>query len=396
MPSQSGANAEPASPIPIVFDTSVLRTIGEGVPSPEFKLLGQLAHAGKVALWVPEMAFREWMSQRTERGEELLAKLGKVLEDLRGNRGIASQGLATELLNSESLSEVNINAIREGARNWHEGAFLRMGFRIVSLTLEDAKQVLDAYAGGKPPFASKRKREDLPDGFVLAGVAAIFKSDSRAIFACNDTRLSEAAKATGVAVVGSISDLLKSPNVASLHANPAFALWWEQNFTDSLAKLRDQEPRLRKSVEDAAIDALSSTEIEHPEIPDDNNQAWVFGASLANEITFDWENAESSGEGLLTVPLAFEADLELQFSVYRMDAFSVPNWVRVRLGDFEEDHYFEASGSRRAAFWGRMVLSFEDQVMADGVDLDVAELSVEDLELREFTDKVGDLKNWTE
>lgn len=35
--------------------------------------------------------------------------------------------------------------------------------------------------------------------------------------------------------------------------------------------------------------------------------------------------------------------------VFRGDTYSVPDWVSVNEGDFEEDQYFEATGSVRVA-----------------------------------------------
>jgi hypothetical protein len=35
--------------------------------------------------------------------------------------------------------------------------------------------------------------------------------------------------------------------------------------------------------------------------------------------------------------------------VYKGDAYSVPDWVSVSIGDFEKDDYFDASASARVA-----------------------------------------------
>jgi hypothetical protein len=101
-------------------------------------------------------------------------------------------------------------------------------------------------------------------------------------------------------------------------------------------------------------------------------------------MSVSWDEAESLGEGLISVPISFEAEVELDFYVFRSEAFDVPDWVNVSMGDFEEDHYFEASGSRRARFNARLVLGFTDKVMAGQAKLGEAELSVDEVEFEEF------------
>ncbi len=58
----------------------------------------------------------------------------------------------------------------------------------------------------------------------------------------------------------------------------------------------------------------------------------------------------------LAVPFSFVCYVDLDFMVYRAEAFSVPDWVHVEMGDFSEETYFPASGSRDAIISGTLDL----------------------------------------
>ena len=55
-------------------------------------------------------------------------------------------------------------------------------------------------------------------------------------------------------------------------------------------------------------------------------------------------------------------------------------------GDFEDDHYFEASGTREARYTARLVLEFPEAAMEITPDLTEMEIAVEDAELDDFVE----------
>ncbi len=71
-----------------------------------------------------------------------------------------------------------------------------------------------------------------------------------------------------------------------------------------------------------------------------------------------WKIAHEVGPGWLYVPFSFETDADLDMQVFRGDAFSVPDWVEVDLGDFEHDYYFEARGNRTLEIEGNISFRF--------------------------------------
>jgi hypothetical protein len=260
-----------------------------------------------------------------------------------------------------------------------------LGLDVIELQPSDMRPVIEAYFGGMLPFSAKKAREDFPDALVLAGVMHVFQSHNDAIFACNDERLRRSAEAQGMTVAASVPEILKLKNIAALHTNTQFAVWWEGHFDIVKSRIKRREADILKDLENRLINEICTKTIEHPEIPEDNNEAWVASASIL-EISLDWEAAESFGEGLLSIPLQFEADVDLEFSVFRSDSFEVADWVKVFFGDFEEDHYFEACGSRRACYQARVVMEFSEALRNDEAEMDDAEFMIEDVKFDDFVD----------
>jgi hypothetical protein len=81
-----------------------------------------------------------------------------------------------------------------------------------------------------------------------------------------------------------------------------------------------------------------------------------------------------------------ELELDLEFPVFRGDVFDVPDWVHVYPGDYEEDHSFEASGSRCASYSARLVLGFAEEATSPNVSAEIADVTVEDIEFEDIID----------
>lgn len=86
----------------------------------------------------------------------------------------------------------------------------------------------------------------------------------------------------------------------------------------------------------------------------------VIGYGEFEEVEFNWDEAYDYGGGWVSVPIAFQADLMLHFFVFRGDAFHVPDWVSIEMGDFEEDHSFEAEGERTFSCTANLSLKFTE------------------------------------
>jgi hypothetical protein len=373
-------------PLPVVFDTSILTGIKVESPSPELQLLQRLQQAGKITLLVPEMAAREWLGQRAEPAQKALDQLLTALKDAQRQPSLSEQPAFKRLLGWKEARSLDVPEISSASEKWHASRLEALGFSSIAFELGDLTFAIDRYTAGQPPYASKRVRKDIPDALVLAGARRARSGTSTAIFVCADERLRKAAETEGMTVAESLTDALKLQAISSLHSNAAFALWWEGHLSDVVSAIKDESEGLDDSLQNVLVNVVAGVTIRHSDLPEDNHEAYVRSAGDFTDIKIEWDQAESLGEGLVSVPLSFETTIDLVFYVYRGDAFDVPDWVSVSYGDFEDDHYFEASGTREARYTARLVLEFPESAMQATPDLSDIEIAVEDAELDDFLD----------
>ncbi len=373
--------------VTIIFDTSILHKLRLANLSPEFRLIQRLAESKKLVAMVPEMAAREWLSQLTQDASDAIEGLSSSLHHFHRHLRRLEDPDVKRLAESSLHTEETLSAIKSRTEQWYKRRLSSLGLRSIAMDPADLPSIVDDYFSGAPPFANKKKREDIPDALILAGVRRMCGPSNSVVFVCHDNNLAKAGEKVGAHVVRSLPDLLKLQIVASLHSNAAFAIWWERNLKDVVAKIQGTQPQLEELLERDLESSVTDMMIHHYALPEDNSEARVACASDIGDVQFNWSMSESLGEGLLSVPIHFQADTELDFYVYRGDIMDVPDWVAVSYGDFENDHYFEAHGYIRSIFEGRLVIGLDASVMDGDLEILDADTSVEDVQFRDFADK---------
>lgn len=372
------------APFPIVFDTSVMNPIRPSGPPAEFRLLQRLATAGHVLLLMPEMAAREWLSQLAAPATGAIDRLGKAIADLDRYESTASQETWKRTGASEALTQDVLDELAQLPHKWYVAKLRELGIKNIDLQEEDWRQVIDLYFDGRPPFGGPKSRKDIPDALVYVGALRALADDPRAVFVCADARLRKAVEDHGGDVAASLPDLLRMDAISTLHSDPEFALWWEDRTEEVVDVLRAAAPDLKAQLSRDVPNAVCSRTVSHPEIPEDNSEAFVQSSDEPDEFEIHWDQAESLGEGILSIPIEFSAEVHLDFMVFRAEAFDVPDWVSVSIGDFEHDHYFDAEGYRVGRYIARAVLEFGPSVMDGEIAVDDAEVSIQDAELEDF------------
>lgn len=373
-----------ANPIPIVFDTSVLTPIRPSNPPAEIRLLKRLAVGGHVRLLVPEMATREWLSQLSAPATGAIGRLQKAVSDINRHDSTRNQDAWTRTGVAKTLTDDVLKALAELPHEWHVAKFYELGFRSLSLQEDDWRGVLDLYFGGEPPFGRIKSRKDIPDALVCAGALRALGDNPLTVFVCHDARLRKAIESKGGAVAKSLTDLMRSDIIAQMHSNPKFALWWEEHLNEIINNLRGNSDELREYLSDEIPSSVCSEFVHHYDIPDENNEAYVDGYGEMSDLEFAWDKSESLGEGIVSIPITFDVDLLLSFSVPRWDAFDVPDWVSVSFGDFEKTHYFDAEGCRIGQYKARLVLEYGTSAMDGNLSFTDTEFSIQDAELVDF------------
>ena len=330
----------------VFLDTSVLPRNADG--NQDTRVLAELVQANIIEVFLSDIVISEWTSQRTIEFENKAYGVKKAERDLRRHPWSEDLGKTAEL---EKLLENLASNAKAIALRKCEAFFQNLQSQEIAIDASDAKAVFAQYFDGLLPFSEKKSRKDIPDAFILAALDRLSRQQS--VFAgIQDGRLREAAS--------KLQQVSVFENVKALVTSLKPLLDQKNHFEKLKAILQADADAMKSTLSDLVEDAIQGFEVEHSAIPDDNNLATVHGAEGFKNIEFDWDNVHDYENDWISIPFTFTATVELEFYVYRMDTFSVPDWVHVSMGDFEKDHYFEASGSLRLQFKGDLSVKFSD------------------------------------
>jgi hypothetical protein len=155
-------------------------------------------------------------------------------------------------------------------------------------------------------------------------------------------------------VFDSIKSLLQA-NIAleAMTHLELYRLWTPEKQKQIMKFLSKQQRFIDGKLDDLVSNKLPGYTISDYSIPVDNNEATISSIEDLRDFEIDWEAAKQLGPGWILVPFEFICDAGLDLLVYRSDAFSMPDWIHVSIGDFEEDYYFEGEGNRKLRVKGR-------------------------------------------
>jgi len=350
----------------IIFDTNSLRNISWS--SAAFRQLVELSSSGKVRVFIPEVVYNERRTQWREEFAKANVELRKTLDRLAADPVLAPADQAAYATLSGGMPAHDPEQVSVA---WFERFFEEADFELVGMTQGQAEEAFARYFAGDKPYKSVKARNDIPDGFVFAAVADLMKRVKAAYFLCSDKELGAAAAAiTGVTLLPGVEDVLKEPDLIALRdeldTNKA---WIAVRSGFPMDRARDE---LAAWVSERAHLFLEGKTVWSEKIPSDGNDGQITFVDEVKNLGFasftEW------GSGDLSTTITFTSDVEIEFPVYRGDAFSVPEWVSVSEGDFEKDDYFDATGSIRVAV--KIEVSFRAVISDDYTEEDEVVRSV--------------------
>jgi len=329
----------------------------------------ELCQAKLLQVHMSDVALREWRSQMTKDFLEAIKDMhGRLRDAIRHplSHKLGTRKLISQLLDKQEATSAE--ATREANKSCDE--FISK-MRIIEIPIDgsDSATVFNGYFAGEAPFREPKSREDIPDAFILCAARrfAIEHFPHTLLAICHDKRLRKA--------IGEIPDIKPFENLmAFLQSDPVKAamghlelsrVWTTEKQEEVIKFLSKQNKFLSKLVHDFAYDTLSGQTFSDSSIPVDNNEAIISSLGQIEDLTIDWDKVERPGPGWLAVPFQFESDADLDLAVFRSDTFAVPDWIHVTIGDFEEDHYFEASAERRLRVTGYLSFLYtKDEISA--------------------------------
>lgn len=345
--------------IDIFLDTSVLPR-NPANPRQEYEHLIELVEARLVKVHLSDIARREWRTQMQDKFVAEVREAGRQAASLTRHR------LSKELVHSdriEQLAGVRDEMIEDAgnvAGHCCDQLLERLKVTVHPVAPEDCAAVLDGYFAGTPPYSDVKARNDFPDAFILQALKRLAVLIARPVQAlAADERLGKAfSEISGVTRFPGMKELLASPAVQTANESLELAKeWTRERENDVVDGLSGHTAFLQSTIQMLAERELFQISA-YGNIPEDNSKATVTGVRQLRNINLAWDNHENLGPGWIGVRLSFDCDADLDFMVYRADALHVPDWVHVDLGDFEENHYFEASGNRTIHVEGMLTIRF--------------------------------------
>ena len=377
-------------PMVVFLDTSVL-PVNPIALSAEFRALAELADENEVNVHMSSVAYREWTSKRQGEFIEKADACRSALHNLLRDRWSPTLAIHGSLVDAKSWFDANKDTVSQAVHNTAAAVLDKLNPTVLPINGDHAPAAFDSYFQGNLPFASIKARDDIPDAFILESLKGLAVIDGPAVHAAiRDKRLRQAASALPkVNVYESLKALFEAPEIANAQANLQRAgAWqaWLARFRPELAALSDD---VESEIRDRAIDVIAYRTVHHDQIPDDNSEGTINGYDEPSDIEIDWDNAAEFGVGILSVPVEFDVDVHIDFSVFHMDAYTVPEGVSVSYGDPEHDHFFEAEATVSTHVSATVVFRIPEDEIDELTMETVSELAiVEEIEIEvlEHTD----------
>jgi PIN domain len=153
--------------INLVLDTNILHE--EGLHSANMKRLARLVAAGSIAVHIPELVKREYLSKRTSEAAEKSKAFQASLADfskkffpedpMQGDLGQISQSIGQAMAQFSAAVEVSFERWRE-----------TVNATVINLDLNSTAKVFEEYFEGKGAFRKLKTREDIPDAFIANAI----------------------------------------------------------------------------------------------------------------------------------------------------------------------------------------------------------------------------------
>jgi hypothetical protein len=173
----------------------------------------------------------------------------------------------------------------------------------------DAGDVFELYFAGAPPFGSRKSRNDLPDGFIFVAIRALADSGVGPIdVIASDRRLRRACEQLkNVTAHADISNLMSG-------ISPAVAAWDIRQICKE--KFYELEWEIAAHLKDNLCQGF--------ELSGPDGQIEDLRVTGAEEVNFDWADAEALESDVLSIPFGISAEATISYPDVRDAAAEGP------------------------------------------------------------------------
>lgn len=337
----------------VVIDSSIYRQDLKRITT-GFRAIARLAAARRIQIHVPYYIQQETITGQSkvlsDRFSDVMSKLSSV-ERVTGHT--ATLSATRQILDqAKQLHKSVVRTAEEEFASWiaHTHALTH------KLDDSHGRRVTDAYFTGGPPFKSLKNRSDIPDSFIyesiqdlanLYGMLHVIVADKN--LGANCERLANASVYTSVDQF-----VRRKDSQASLR---------EIDEVSNIDRIREILPNERgflvEHLEKQIEKPLSGMTVTGS-IPDDNEEAWIYGGVPLEDYTwFDFEQVEYYGDGVVSIPFEATVDGIICYHIFKADwhMMSVEERNGIDVSDCNR-HYYEAEEVREIDVEGKLVLRF--------------------------------------
>ncbi len=353
----------------IVLDTTELNSCPLRTRA-AFKTIEHLARARLLRLLIPQMVRTEFESQ--EQG-----KVSNGIEHISGQINQLCRGVAGKLREDKLRGLVSqARAILADATSDISTDFdewlKRVGGTTVPYHEDDLSEVMQLFSDGKPPFATRRSRDDLPDGFVFVATRRIAsESGALTVLISGDKPLRKAA--SEIAHVRCFKDLAQFCSADVMQGlieehSPTI------NFHRLVESLRAKPELVLHEFTSDLCSELQDSPISSHLIPDDNSEGIVQGVYDPDSVHLVMDKAWDYGDGRMGLPFRALVEAEVGFCVFAADYWCMGDRESSGISVSQHnDHYLDAEKTFMLDVQGTLVVHLDEERLASD-DLDASDL----------------------
>ncbi len=341
----------------IIFDTSVLSADPVQV-KPEMRALEALAGDGKCEVLIPEVVMREYLSQR----EIVLEKKGDVifgsLADLKRDPSAASKQKEIVKLTTEAK---NIHEqVKISEKNRFENWLKKVSAKKLPLTFDQTKAMLDAYFQGTPPFSKRKERKDILDSLIFETIREV-TGGKKVCVVVNDENLKAAITGLGqFRVFSTLEEFVTQEDVQKEISKIQSEVQFRAAIPELINLLKEDYELVKSEFIDGASIALTENELHDHRLPGENGDAKIEMDPSVVSISFDLDNHQYLGGGVLLIPFSGTAEALLNFAIFKSDYYVMDDDEAKSLSITDlNDHYFDAEMNAPIEFSGYVEISIE-------------------------------------
>ncbi|AYQ56215.1 hypothetical protein MS2017_0472 [Bathymodiolus thermophilus thioautotrophic gill symbiont] len=324
--------------IHVILDTNIYRK-NPNRENLDFKALEELAKANSIRLHIPYVVLREFQTQQKEiylkAHSKVISGLSKLSEkqlntDILNKLEILKDLLEDELENTLSNTENQIT-------NWANN----IGANLYPLCLEQANAALEAYFQGTPPLKSIKKREDIPDSFIVQSIFKLNKENNDIHVVSGDNKIKDTFSNEGeITTYNSLSDFIKSDLIQAELKDTDFII------SQLIEAIRQHEKKCREItnfISNNIGETIMWKTFTDQSIPDDNNEATISGYEEVEHIDLDFSEIRYYGNGQFGIPFNLTITVSAYYYIFKSDYYMISDEEHAPPSVTDHnDHYFEA------------------------------------------------------